>query len=245
MTKQLKAKRLTDFKVLTFDTYGTLIDWETGIFNALAPLLSQTRLSRDGALEDFAAAESAREAATPGMIYSDLLQTVHGALAEKWGVETNAGEAAVFGNSVKDWPAFDDAPAALAYLKQHYKMVTLTNCDRESYKGSNKRLGFEWDAIYTAQDVGSYKPDPRNFDYLLEHLQADFGLGMGDILHTAQSLFHDHVPATAHGLATAWIDRRKNEGGFGATMPPAGDYRIDFHFASMAEMAAAHKAEVS
>ncbi len=139
------------------------------------------------------------------MIYSDLLQTVHGELAGKWGVESRPGEALAFGNSVKDWPAFDDAPEALAYLKQHYKMVTLTNCDRESYKGSNKRLGFEWDAIYTAQDVGSYKPDRRNFDYLLEHLRADFGFGKGDILHTAQSLFHDHVPATAYGLATAWI----------------------------------------
>ena len=119
-------------------------------------------------------------------------------------------------------------------------MVTLTNCDRESYKGSAARLGFEWDAIYTAQDVGSYKPDNRNFDYLLEHLRKDFGLAQSDILHTAQSLFHDHVPATAYGLSTTWIDRRKNQDGYGATMPPAGDYTIDFHFAGMAEMAAAH-----
>ncbi len=238
-------KRLTDFKVLTFDTYGTLIDWEAGIFAALAPLLSGTRLSRDAALEDFAAAESASETAAPGMIYSDLLRTVHGALAEKWGLESRPGEAAAFGNSVKDWPAFDDAPAALIYLKQHYKMVTLTNCDRESYKGSNARLGFEWDAIYTAQDVGAYKPDPRNFEYLLAHVRADFGLAKDDILHTAQSLFHDPVPATAHGLATAWIDRRQDQDGFGATVPPSGDYRIDFHFASMAAMAAAHREAIA
>ncbi len=239
------TRRLTDFKVLTFDTYGTLIDWESGIHNALAPLLSRTQRSRDEALEDFAAAESAQEAATPGMIYSDLLRTVHGPLAEKWGVETNAGEAAAFGASVKNWPAFDDAPAALAYLARHFKMVTLTNCDRESYKGSNQRLGVEWDAIYTAQDVGAYKPDPRNFDYLLAHLRADFGFEKGDILHTAQSLFHDHVQATAHGLATAWIDRRKHVDGFGATVPPSGDYRIDFHFDSMAAMADAHRDEFS
>lgn len=238
------TKRLTDFKVLTFDTYGTLIDWESGIHTALAPLLSRSALSRDKALEDFATAESAQEAATPAMVYSDLLQTVYGPLARQWGVEASAGEAEIFGASVKDWPAFDDAPASLAYLKQHYKMITLTNCDRESYKGSSRRLDFEWDAIYTAQDVGSYKPDPRNFDYLLDHLQADFGLGKDDILHTAQSLFHDHVQATAYGLATAWIDRRKDQAGYGATVPPSGDYRIDFHFGSMAEMVTAHRQEL-
>lgn len=239
------TKRLTDFKVLTFDTYGTLIDWEAGIHAALAPLLARTDLSRDKALEDFAAAESAQEEATPGMIYSELLTTVYDTLAGTWGVHGSADEATAFGNSVKDWPAFDDAPAALAYLARHYKMVTLTNCDRTSYKGSNARLGFEWDAIYTAEDVGSYKPDRRNFDYLLENLRADFGLEKGDILHTAQSLFHDHVPATAYGLATAWIDRRKDRDGFGATMPPAGDYNIDFHFAGMAEMAAAHREAIA
>ena len=237
-------RQLADFKVLTFDTYGTLIDWEAGIYDALKPLLVQTSLTREAALEGFAAAESAQQAATPTMIYSDLLSAIHRTLAEKWGVDADPGEAAAFGNSVKDWPAFPDAPAALAYLAQHYKMVTLTNCDRESYRGSNKRLEIEWDAIHTAQDVGSYKPDHRNFDYLLEHLRTDFGFEKGDVLHTAQSLFHDHVPATAFGLATAWIDRRKDRDGFGATVPPSGDYRIDFHFASMAAMSAALKQEL-
>ena len=239
------TRRLADFKVLTFDTYGTLIDWEAGIIEALAPLLEQAGISRGKALEDFAAAETAQQAATPGMIYSELLCTVHGALAAQWGVEASPDQAAAFGASVKDWPAFADAPAALAYLAQHFKMVTLTNCDRESYQGSNKRLEIEWDAIHTAQDVGAYKPDHRNFDYLLDHLRGDFGFGKGDILHTAQSLFHDHVPATAFGLATAWIDRRKDRDGYGATVPPSGDYRIDFHFASMAAMADAHRAAIA
>ncbi len=242
--KRLTAKRLTAFKVLTFDTYGTLIDWETGIHTALAPLLSRAPLSRDAALEQYAAVESAQQAATPAMIYSELLRPVYETLAGQWGVDASPGEAEAFGNSVKDWPAFADAPAALAALKQHFKMVTLTNCDRESYKASNQRLEIEWDAIYTAQDVGSYKPDHRNFDYLLDHLRADFGFEKGDILHTAQSLFHDHVPATAYGLATAWIDRRKDRDGYGATAPPSGDYRIDFHFDSMAALAAAHREEL-
>lgn len=238
------TKRLTDFKVLAFDTYGTLIDWESGILDALKPLLTRARLTRDGALEDFAAAETAQQSTTPAMIYSELLRTVYCALAEQWGVETNPGEAAAFGDSVKHWPAFADAPPSLAYLKRHFTLVTLTNCDRRSYKGSNRRLEIEWDAIYTAEDVGCYKPDHRNFDYLLDHLRADFGYGKGDILHTAQSLFHDHVPATACGLATAWIDRRKDQDGFGATVPPSGDYHIDFHFDGMAALAAAHREEL-
>ncbi len=235
--------RLTDFKVLTFDTYGTLIDWETGIHAALGPLLARLehKPTRDRALEQFGAAESAQQAATPDMIYSRLLSEVYRTLAKGWGVKTDDAEAARFGASVKNWPAFPDSRAALHYLNQHYRMVTLTNCDRASYRGSDERLGHPWDAIYTAQDIGSYKPSRRNFDYLLEQVKAKFGFGKADILHTAQSLFHDHVPATAMGLATAWIDRRHDAEGYGATMPPPGEHRTDFRFDSMADMVRAHR----
>src|SRR5213078_2935026 len=99
-----------------------------------------------------------------------------------------------FGASVPDWPAFADSAPALAYLAQHYKLVILSNVDRESFKGSNARLGVSFDAIYTAEDVGSYKPDQKNFAYMLDGLK-ERGFGRDHILHTAQSLFHDHVPA--------------------------------------------------
>jgi 2-haloalkanoic acid dehalogenase type II len=165
-------------------------------------------------------------------------------MAKHWGLEASESEAAVFGGSVGDWPAFPDSKEALAYLKRHYTLVTVTNCDRESYQGSARRLGEPWDAIWTAQDIGSYKPSPRNFDYLLSHMKDEFGIARQQILHTAQSLFHDLVPATAAGLATAWIDRRKGAAGHGATPPPPGAYRIDFHFGSLAEMVEAHKAEL-
>jgi len=238
--------RLTDFKALTFDTYGTLIDWESGIATALQPLLARVtpRPSRDQALELFAREESAQQAETPAMIYSALLSAVYLRLARLWDVAASDAEVAAFGGSVGDWPAFPDSKNALAYLKRHYKLITVTNCDRESYKGSARRLGEPWDAIYTAQDIGSYKPSPRNFDYLLAHLKSDFGIGRDQILHTAQSLFHDHVPATAAGLATAWIDRRHAAEGFGATPPPPGDYRLDFRFTSMADLVRAHQGEL-
>jgi 2-haloacid dehalogenase len=183
---------LTDFKVLTFDCYGTLIDWESGIWNALQPLLvaGGLTLGRDAALEAFAARESAQEATTPDTLYSDLLMRVHAQLAEDWGVDASPEMHARFGASVPDWPAFPDSVAALQYLKQHYKLVILSNVHRAGFAASNERLQVDFDAVYTAQDIGSYKPTPRNFEYLLAHLKADLGLEKSDILHTAQSLFH-------------------------------------------------------
>jgi 2-haloalkanoic acid dehalogenase type II len=236
--------RLHDFRVLTFDCYGTLIDWESGIYTALQPLLAQSKLglSRDQVLETFAQHESAQEEETPGMIYSKLLATVHRRLAKAWDIKSDEAEHVRFGASVPHWPAFPDSAEALAYLKQHYQLVILSNVDRESFKGSNRHLGVVFDAIYTAQDVGSYKPNRRNFEYLLKHL-SDRGIARTDILHTAQSLFHDHAPARQIGLASAWIDRRHDQGGWGATMAPPKEAGYDFKFPSMAAMVEAHKAE--
>jgi 2-haloacid dehalogenase len=236
--------KLTDYKVLTFDCYGTLIDWEAGIHAALQPLLAKAAkpLSQDTVLEAFARHESAQEAETPKMIYSDLLAAVHERLANEWGLAAGDADHRRFGNSVPEWPAFPDSAEALAYLKQHYKLVILSNVDRTSFAGSNARLGVTFDAIYTAQDIGSYKPDLGNFRYMLDRL-AELGIAKSDILHTAQSLFHDHAPAKAVGLASAWIDRRHATGGFGATMAPPASASYDFRFNSMADLAAAHRAE--
>jgi len=156
-------------------------------------------------------------------------------------VETSPEEDARYGRSVPDWPAFPDSPAALQYLKQHYALVILSNVDRASFARSNERLQVQFDHVFTAQDIGSYKPDPRNFRYMLEHL-AQAGHAKSDVLHTAESLFHDHVPAREAGLATCWIHRRREQGGFGATRPPEAEVRPDFHFDSMAAMVEAHRA---
>lgn len=234
--------RLTDFDVLTFDCYGTLIDWESGIHAALQPLLARAgrQASRDEALETFARHESEQEALTPAMPYAELLAVVHAHLARDWGVAPDAGEDRRFGASVPDWPAFADSAASLRYLEQHYKLVVLSNVDRASFRGSNARLGVTFEAVYTAQDIGSYKPDPRNFAFMLARL-GEKGITPDRILHTAQSLFHDHVPANAAGLASAWINRRHEAQGFGATLPPPVEARIDFRFPSMAAMVEAHR----
>lgn len=238
--------KLTDYRVLTFDCYGTLIDWESGIYTALEPLLAMLpdAPGRDAALEAFARHESAEQRAAPGMRYPGILARVHARLREEWEVDADPALDARFGRSVGDWPAFPDSARALAYLKEHYQLVILSNVDRASFAESNGKLGVEFDAIYTAEDIGSYKPDPRNFEYLLEHLRRR-GFDKGDILHTAQSLYHDHVQATAFGLATNWIDRRHGAESYGATAPPEADVRIDFHFPSMAAFVEAHRLALS
>ena len=234
--------QLTDYEVLTFDCYGTLIDWETGIYDALQPLLAHVSqdVSRESVLETFAYYESRQQAATPDKLYPQLLATVHSQLREHWSVAGGAELDEPFGRSVGDWPAFDDSAPALAYLEQHYRLVILSNVDRKSFAVSNEKLGVTFDAIYTAEDIGSYKPDPRNFEYMLEQL-GKRGVEKRDILHTAQSLHHDHVPATALGLATNWIDRGHDVEGFGATPAPQAEVHTDFHFPSMAAFAEAHR----
>ena len=237
--------QLTDFKVMTFDCYGTLIDWESGIYNALGALAAKSAraIARDQMMESFARHESAQEEETPAMPYSQLLSVVHRRLAKEWRVPASNEESNVFGASIPDWPEFPDSVDALRYLKQHYKLVILSNVDRISFRSSNSRLKVAFDAVYTAQDIESYKPNPRNFEYMLGRLKEDFGLEKRDILHTAQSLFHDHAPAKNIGLASAWIDRRHAANGWGATMPPPGTPKYDFRFESLAALVAAHQKE--
>jgi 2-haloacid dehalogenase len=234
--------RLSDFKALSFDCYGTLIDWETGILEALRPLREESGASAEKLLDAYGPIELAVEEEHPSRPYSQLLEEVHDRLSEQFGVEPDAIEAAKFGASVGDWPAFPDSAKALAYLKQHFKLVILSNVDRLSFVGSNRRLGVEFDYIFTAQDIGSYKPDLRNFDYLLEHL-GPAGITKGDLLHVAQSLFHDHVPANQMGIASAWIDRRAGKSGSGATVRPEPMPHFDFRFTSLGELAEAHRKE--
>jgi 2-haloacid dehalogenase len=237
--------KLGDFKVLTFDCYGTLIDWESGMTEALKPLASRVKkpLTCDQILEAHARHESAQQLQTPAMKYSELLTVVHKRLAEEWGDHASWDESVAYGNSVKDWPAFPDSAEALKYLRRHFKLVILSNIDNQSFAHSNLRLGVEFDAIYTAQDIGSYKPAPRNFDYMLEKL-GTLGLAKADVLHTAESLFHDHVPANRHGLHNCWIYRRHAKQGFGATVNPGAMPHCDFRFNSMAELAEAHRKEI-
>jgi 2-haloacid dehalogenase len=236
--------KLTDFDTLTFDCYGTLIDWESGMVEGLRSLTGrlQNSLSRDQILQAHARHESAQQAWTPARPYRELLAIVYKRLAEEWGIEVSWADCEAYGDSVKDWPAFPDSAESLAYLKSHYRLVILSNVDNRSFAHSQRKLGVSFDAVYTAEDIGSYKPAARNFEYMLENLGA-LGVEKGRILHTAESLFHDHRPANAAGLKSCWIYRRHAQSGFGATMDPGVMPHVDFRFDSMADLAAAHRAE--
>lgn len=234
--------KLTDFKALTFDCYGTLIDWESGMIEGLKPLTAKLGedVPRNAILEAHGRHESAQQLQTPARRYQDLLPIVYRRMAEEWNVPVSWDECVAYGQSVKNWPAFPDSTRALHYLKKHYKLVILSNVDNQSFAASNEKLQVEFDAIYTAEDVGSYKPSDRNFDYMLSKLEG-LGVGKQDILHTAESLFHDHAPANAHGLATCWIYRRHDQEGFGATRDPGKMPNIDFRVNSMAALVEAHQ----
>ena len=236
---------LTDFDALAFDCYGTLIDWESGMIEALKGLTDRAKqpLSREKILEAHARHESSQQRYTPSMRYRDLLPIVYKRLAEEWGVHATHEDCVEYGRSVAHWPAFEDSPGALQYLKKYFKLVILSNVDNQTFLASNRKLQVQFDAIYTAEDIGTYKPAARNFEYMLENLQA-LGVRKDKILHTAESMFHDHKPANDLGLKSCWIYRRHAQEGFGATMNPGEMPHVDFRFNSMLELVKAHQDEL-
>lgn len=222
------------FEALTFDCYGTLIDWETGIVAGLRPAFAAHGLEPpdEDLLEAFASIESAGEAG-PYRRYREILGLALRGIAGGYGFEPDDAEVAAFADSVGAWPAFPDSAAALVRLHERFRLGVITNCDDDLFARSAARLGTAFDWVVTAQSVGSYKPDERNFEVAFERI----GLPRERILHVAQSLFHDHVPAKRLGLTTVWIDRRHDRPGTGAT-PPA-DAAPDTTFADMASFAEA------
>ncbi|GAA5527426.1 haloacid dehalogenase type II [Herpetosiphon gulosus] len=220
------------FQVLTFDCYGTLIDWETGLWAALEPIFARYKINieQEAALQLYGELESALEAG-PYLAYKTVVATVLGQLGQRLGFTPNAEETAEFGLSVKQWPAFADSPAALQRLQQRYKLAIISNVDDDLFAASEQRLGVKFDWIITAQQVQSYKPSLNNFQQAFERL----ALPQSAILHVAQSLFHDIVPANQLGLNTVWVNRRHANPGFGAT--PAAEAQPDLVVPSLAALA--------
>ena len=210
------------YKFLSFDCYGTLIDWETGIWNAFQRIVllnNRIDLSKEKVLSHFAELEEAQQTNTPSMLYPEVLYNVHQQFAKRHNLQSNEGLDKEFGNSVPYWPAFADSADALRKLKTKFKLIILSNVNDAGFADSSRRLGVEFDAIYTAEQIGSYKPNPANFEYMLKSVKQTFGINKDSILHVAQSLFHDHIPAKAVGMTTVWIDRQNlsKSGNWGAT----------------------------
>lgn len=237
--------RLRHFSTLVFDCYGTLIDWERGIVDELRPWADEHGLevTDEELLEAFADAEAASERENPETPYPEILEDVFRRLTDRWSVPFRREAARNFGRSVGRWPAFPDSPEALQYLQRHYHLVILSNVDHASFARSEEKLGISFDRVITAEDIGSYKPDPANFRYALDDLKRTLGVAPSRILHTAQSLFHDIVPAKRAGLRTMWVNRRKGREGWGATPPPQGEAEPDVEVSSLAEFVELHQSE--
>lgn len=238
--------KLTDFDALSFDCYGTLIDWEAGIAAVLSPWAAAggLDLTDEQLLTAYSTHEARAEAEQPTDPYPLILARALRDLGAELGVAVTDEEAAEFGSSVAAWPAFADSREALERLAQRYSLIILSNVDRRSFAGSNARLAVTFTSILTAEDVGSYKPSPRNFAALAAETDR-LGIEQGKLLHVAQSLFHDHVPAKEAGLPTVWINRRHASPGWGATPQPPAPVTPDWTFTSMAEFADAVEAELA
>lgn len=226
----------TPYRALSFDCYGTLIDWETGIRQALQPWAAGRRVeaSSEELLDRFGVHENIVEARSPTLPYPQVLAESLRRIGADLGVEVDATEAKEFGESVGSWPAFADTAAALRRLQQRYRLIILSNVDRASFARSNRRLGVTFDLVLTAEDIGSYKPNPANFQRLLASV-GSIGVETGELLHVAQSLFHDHEPARRIDLPSVWIDRYGTPAGTGAS--PASEIHVEWRYTSLAEFA--------
>ncbi|KAI9167766.1 haloacid dehalogenase [Paramyrothecium foliicola] len=233
--------KLADYRALVFDCYGTIIDWETGVVNALQPLLAANgaTFTREELLHVYHKCEAGQQAVTPDLAYDKLLSTIHPQIAAELKLKApSAAEDEAFGASVGAWPAFPDSAAALRRLAKHYKLVILSNVDRGSFAKSNSGPleGVPFDLIVTAQDVGSYKPDLRNFEHMLRKVKEELGVDKDQIIQTAQSQFHDHHPAKKMGIKSSWIVRP------GAIMGNRDDVVYDWKFDTLGDMADAVEA---
>jgi 2-haloacid dehalogenase len=223
---------LGSFKVLTFDCYGTLIDWESGIATAVEKLLAAhgVEAARDEVLELHARFEPALQSGA-FRPYREVLTAVVDRFGEHYSFQPTADERGALAESIRDWPAFPDTVEALEVLASHYRLAILSNIDDDLFAHSARRLEVDFAAVVTAQQVGSYKPARSHFDEALRRL----AVARSEILHVAQSLFHDIAPAKALGFRTVWVNRRAGREGSGATPPSVAipDLEVD----SLAELA--------
>ena len=222
----------SSYKVLTFDCYGTLVDWESGLATALGALLSQRGidLDREGLLALHAEFEPAAQVG-PFKPYREVLATVVDRFAERFGFAASASERQSLAESIGDWPVFPDTQETLKQLAESYPLAILSNIDDDLFALSAAKLGVSFEAVITAQQVGSYKPAPAHFHAAFEQLAA-----REEILHVAQSLFHDVAVARELGLATVWVNRRQAKVGGGATPPSSA--RPDIEVPDLASLAA-------
>ncbi len=233
----VKATPLIDFEAfdaLTFDCYGTLIDWETGILRALGDLLGAAAEGEppDALLERYGRFEPEAEHGE-FRHYREVLEDVARRFAAEFDHEIDGRAAERFAASVSQWPPFPDTVAALDALGTRYRLAIVSNVDEDLFAGSAAQLGADFDQVVTASQVESYKPAPAHFHEIVRRL----GLPIERVLHVAQSLYHDILPATELGFTCVWVNRRAGRSGTGAT--PRSDARPDLEVPTLEALAEA------
>lgn len=206
---------LNTIRVLSFDCYGTLVDWESGILNAMGPVLRARvpDLGDEAILEAYAEAEARLEGGRYGR-YREILQRVAGEMGNSFGVELDESECRILVGSVENWHPFPDTVESLERLKGRYRLAIISNIDDDLFQKTAAMLSVPFDWVITAEQAGSYKPSKRNFEIALERI----GRPKEEILHVAQSLYHDIAPARSLGIKNVWVNRREGRKGGGATV---------------------------
>lgn len=232
--------KLTDFKVLTFDVVGTLIDFERGVLASVRRLggAAAKDLTDDQIFEPYLRGR----AAFPGRSSREMAN-VYLSLAKELDLPGDTQSAASFQRDVLDWPAFPDSVAALKRLRKHFRLIAMTNADRVALSAYSHTLDDPFDDTVCCDETGVAKPDPQFFAYNRGR-QAAFGYKFHEILHTAQSQYHDIGVATKLGYATCWIERRHGMKGFGGTPVPEVVATPTFTFPTLAALADAVDAEL-
>lgn len=225
---------IASIRAFTFDCYGTLVNWERGILDALAPLARAAGVDADPQrlLESYARHESALEEG-PYMPYRDVLRHAARRTLADFGVRAQESAADAFAHSLQDWPIFPDTIESLRTLARHAPLVITSNIDDDLFHATRFALHTDFAYVVTAQYCGSYKPNPRHFRVAL----ALLGLAPGEVLHVAQSRYHDIAPARALGMRTCWINRRSGREGSGATPPPPPESTPDVECPDLATLA--------
>ena len=227
---------LSRFTTISFDCYGTLIDWEAGILPVLRALLAQHKQSlADSDILALYGEFEAQVESGPYRSYREVLQSVIRAFGKRLNFHPAPAEIRSLDESVITWPPFADTVAALRQLKNRYKLAIISNIDDDLFAETHKLLGVDFDAVVTAEQARSYKPSLHNFELALEKL----AIPRAQLLHAAQSIYHDVVAARSLGIATVWVNRKSARPGIGAVRPAADQPDLEVpDLAALAALAA-------
>jgi 2-haloacid dehalogenase len=227
------------FTTISFDCYGTLIDWESGILPVLrAVLVSHGQSLSDAAILELYGEFEAEAESGPYQTYRDVLRAVVRAFADRFRFQASSAEIQSLYESVRSWPPFPDTVAALGELRKRYKLAVISNIDDDLFAETRKRLDVEFSAVITAEQARSYKPSLNNFQVALRML----AISPDRLLHAAQSVYHDVVPARSLGISTVWVNRKSARPGIGAvrtSAAPAAEKQPDLEVPDLASLAAA------